>query len=116
MTTVGGAGEADFAIVFERSRRERLVLCYRMTGWFSDAEDLTQETFLRAWRGREGFRHASSQWAWLYRVATNGGSVCDALVGPAAVEHGLPLVSRDRRTLDTYRAVSGRSTPAVCTL
>ncbi len=32
-----------------------------------------------------------------------GGSVYDALVGATAVEHGLPLVSRDRRALDTYR-------------
>ena len=32
-----------------------------------------------------------------------GGSIYDALVGAAAVEHGLTLVSRDRRALDTYR-------------
>ena len=34
-----------------------------------------------------------------------GGSVYDALVGAAAVEHGLPLATRDRRALDTYRAL-----------
>lgn len=34
-----------------------------------------------------------------------GGSVYDALVAATAVEHGLPLVSRDRRALDTYRAL-----------
>lgn len=32
-----------------------------------------------------------------------GGSVYDALVGATAVEHGLPLATRDRRALDTYR-------------
>lgn len=34
-----------------------------------------------------------------------GGSVYDALVATCAVEHGLPLVTRDRRALDTYRAI-----------
>ncbi len=37
-----------------------------------------------------------------------GGSVYDALVGAVAVEHALPLVTRDRRALDTYRALGVR--------
>ena len=41
----------------------------------------------------------------LATAGISGGSVYDALVGAAAAHHRLPLVSRDRRALDTYRAV-----------
>lgn len=65
--------ESAFAELSERYRRELRVHCYRMLGSFQDSEDLVQETFLRAWRGREGFTYQgpSSFRAWLYRVATN---------------------------------------------
>ena len=67
----------EFEALVERHRREIQVHCYRMLGSFSDAEDLTQETFLRAWKGRAGFEGRSSLRTWLYRIATN---VClDAL-------------------------------------
>jgi RNA polymerase sigma-70 factor (ECF subfamily) len=65
------AGEAEFAALFERHRRELQVHCYRMLGSLQDSEDLVQETFLRAWRNREGFEGRSSFRTWLYRIATN---------------------------------------------
>lgn len=43
--------------------------------------------------------------ALLAELGVSGGAVYDALVGAAAKEHGLPLVTRDRRALDTYRAL-----------
>jgi RNA polymerase sigma-70 factor, ECF subfamily len=63
--------ESAFSELTERYRPELRVHCYRMLGSFEDSEDLTQETFLRAWRKRATFRGTSSFRAWLYRIATN---------------------------------------------
>jgi RNA polymerase sigma-70 factor (ECF subfamily) len=63
--------EAEFAALFERHRRELQVHCYRMLGSLQDAEDMVQETFLRAWRNRDSFEGRSSFRTWLYRIATN---------------------------------------------
>ena len=69
--------ETTFASLVEPHRRELHVHCYRMMGSFEEAEDLVQETLLRAWRSRESFEGGPLFRAWLYRIATN---VClDAL-------------------------------------
>jgi RNA polymerase sigma-70 factor (ECF subfamily) len=62
---------AAFAELLQRHRRELHVHCYRMLGSFDDCEDLVQETFLRAWRGRATIADRSSLRAWLYKIATN---------------------------------------------
>jgi len=62
--------ETEFADLTERHRHELHVHCYRMLGNFQEAEDHVQETFLRAWRGRSGFKGELFR-AWLYKIATN---------------------------------------------
>ncbi|NDK88613.1 sigma-70 family RNA polymerase sigma factor [Gordonia desulfuricans] len=70
-STETSPSESEFLEVTEPFRREIIAHCYRMTGSHHDAEDLTQETYLRAWRGYPKFDHRASVRTWLHKIATN---------------------------------------------
>src|SRR4249919_3737909 len=79
--------DEDFLAVTGPYRRELLAHCYRMLGSVHDAEDLVQETYLRAWKAYHNFENRSSVRTWMYQIATNA---CLSALG-----------SKHRRTLPT---------------
>jgi RNA polymerase sigma-70 factor (ECF subfamily) len=65
-------GDHDaFRVLVERHSRSMYRLAYRMTGRAEDAEDIVQETFVRAYRRIGRFEQRSDFGTWLYRIAFN---------------------------------------------
>jgi len=122
----GPAAQEEFAQRTEPFRRELLAHCYRMLGAADEAEDLVQETYLRAWRAYGSFEGRSSLRTWLYRIATNacltaleqrgrralpsglGGPAGDPDTPPPAAEPGLAWV----QPVPDALVISGSDDPA----
>jgi RNA polymerase sigma-70 factor (ECF subfamily) len=60
-----------FDDLVRRHQRAVYQLCYRFVGNHEDASDLSQDVFLRAYRGLRSFRGQSSLATWLYRISVN---------------------------------------------
>jgi RNA polymerase sigma-70 factor (ECF subfamily) len=83
-----GKDREAFQRLAEPFRAELQLHCYRMLGSVHDAEDLVQETLLRAWRGVGKFRARTSFRRWLYRIATN--ACLNALASGARARRVMP--------------------------
>ena len=62
---------AAFDVIVERHRRTVYQVCYRFVNNHEDASDLSQEAFVRAWRGLKNFKGQAALSTWLYRIAVN---------------------------------------------
>src|SRR5258708_8745565 len=81
------AGDADaFRVLVERHSRPMFRLAFRMTGNEQDAEDIVQDTFLRAYRRIEKFAERASFGTWLYRITAN----CSLDLAPARKRQSEP--------------------------
>jgi RNA polymerase sigma-70 factor, ECF subfamily len=130
---VSGAVRTDPAQFTELTggyRRELLAHCYRMLGSVHEAEDLVQDTYLRAWRSFDAFEGRSSVRVWLYRIATNAclsalehrsRRVLPAGIGAPGEDPGRPLTlagpevdwvqpAPDARLVDPATAATTRDT------
>lgn len=88
-----------FDLLVERHRRTVYQLCYRFVGNHEDASDLSQDVFLRVFRGLKSFRGQASLSTWLYRIGVN---VCLNRVSAKT----LPSESIDERQFEDARAQS----------
>ena len=87
-----------FDLVVERHRRSVYQLCWRFVSNHEDASDLSQDIFLRAYRGLRNFRGQSSLATWLYRISVN---VCLNRVSTKGPLEKMTESIRDRQYVDT---------------
>jgi len=93
------AGRAGaFDVVVERHRRSVYQLCYRFVGNHEDASDLSQDVFLRAYKGLRSFRGQSSLATWLYRIGVN---VCLNRVSASGPADKMTEPIEERQYVDT---------------
>jgi RNA polymerase sigma-70 factor (ECF subfamily) len=99
-----GGDQDAFRVLVERHSRSVFRLAYRMTGSAEDAEDVVQDTFVRAYRQLARFESRSNFATWLYRIAFN--CAIDHLRGRPSREAAQPHETLERLA----PAASGPST------
>src|SRR3954467_14062341 len=87
--------EREFQALVEPYRRVLEVHCYRMLGSRHDAEDLVQETLLRAWRSLERLGRRAWVWTWLSRIAATA-ALDEIEPGPGRAEVHVDPVPDER--------------------
>jgi RNA polymerase sigma-70 factor, ECF subfamily len=91
-----------FERLAEPFRSELKLHCYRMLGSVHEAEDLVQETYLRAWRSFDSFEGRGSFRAWLYQIATN------ACLNALASRNNVPRLLPDQRAPASAQMPDGK--------
>ena len=92
------AGRRDaFDLIVARHQKSVYQICFRFAGNHADASDLSQEAFLRAWRGLRGFKRQAALGTWLHRIAVNA-SLNRVSSRPPAAENVDDLRLPDDRT------------------
>ena len=86
-----------FDLIVARHQKSVYQICFRFAGNHADASDLSQETFLRAWRGLRSFRRQAALGTWLHRIAVNA-SLNRVSSRPPAAENVDDLQLSDDRT------------------
>ncbi len=92
-TRSAGERQAAFEVLLRRFQRRVFAVCLQVLGSPEDAEDATQETFVRLARSADGFRGDAKLSTWLYRVARN---VCTDHVRRDARRPSTPVADVDR--------------------
>src|SRR5262249_28678137 len=104
-----------FRALIAPHQAELRAYCYRMAGALDEADDLLQETLLRAWRGLAAFEGRSSLRTWLYRVAWS--ACADALEKKSAralvLDRGPPLGPKDPSPAPAPAAGIGPCPPTI---
>jgi RNA polymerase sigma-70 factor (ECF subfamily) len=70
-TSMMVGAQREFEQLFQRSQRRAYNLAYRLTGNATDAEDVTQDAYVRAWHNFESYDASRSFEGWLFRIITN---------------------------------------------
>ena len=71
MTSTMVGSQREFERLFQRSQRRAYNLAYRLTGNATDAEDVTQDAYVRAWHNFDSYDATRSFEGWLFRIITN---------------------------------------------
>lgn len=99
------AGDVEaFEVLVRRHEGRVYRVAFRLLGSHADAQDATQETFVRAWRGLGRFRGESAVSTWLYRIVTNHCLNMIVASRPAAsLDLEMPLVGSDPAEITEQR-------------